>query len=466
MIFLCCLGQTRAAWAGPGDSTGTIPKRVEVQTIDIDGNRRTKPAIIQRELPFSVGDTLAVGALEELRHTAQQTVYNTRLFQSVSVDYRIDAAHQHVRFHIAVEERWYWFLFPHFELVDRNFNEWWANQNRDFSRTEYGVKGYLENLRGRNEKLSVKAITGYNNRLELSYRIPFFKWEDKLGASIGFEHQTRREIQLRTRNNQQDFFGDVGGVLQWETQAKLDLSYRRNLFNRHHFSLGYRSVRVRDTVTTLNEDFFATQGSQQEFVDLRYSFTRDHRDVQAYPLEGSYLKASIRQMGIGVFNDVALTQVTLSRKDYLKLEKDLFLAGRYELSWLGPGEQPFSQPNGLGYDESFVRGYDLYVIDGQQYGLFKSALRWRAYSKEWRLDFMPLDQFKVMPVAFYPKAYFDAGYVRDHFDTGSGGLANSGLAGGGLGMDIVTFYDIVYRLEYSWNVRGENGLFVYFAVGI
>jgi hypothetical protein len=39
-------------------------------------------------------------------------------------------------------------------------------------------------------------------------------------------------------------------------------------------------------------------------------------------------------------------------------------------------------------------------------------------------------------------------------------LSNRYLFGGGIGLDIVTYYDLVIRLEYSMNDRAETGFFI------
>ena len=38
-------------------------------------------------------------------------------------------------------------------------------------------------------------------------------------------------------------------------------------------------------------------------------------------------------------------------------------------------------------------------------------------------------------------------------------LVNSFLYTGGFGIDVVTFYDLVFRFEYSFNQLGQSGLF-------
>ena len=65
-----------------------------------------------------------------------------------------------------------------------------------------------------------------------------------------------------------------------------------------------------------------------------------------------------------------------------------------------------------------------------------------------------------VPFAFYGKTYADAGYsyIKRQFDTR---LNNRLLYSGGIGLDIVTLYDISFRIEYSFNQLGENGLFLH-----
>jgi hypothetical protein len=45
-------------------------------------------------------------------------------------------------------------------------------------------------------------------------------------------------------------------------------------------------------------------------------------------------------------------------------------------------------------------------------------------------------------------------------------LPDSFLRGIGAGIDIVTYYDKVMRLEYSVNGWGESGIFIHFIAGI
>jgi hypothetical protein len=41
-------------------------------------------------------------------------------------------------------------------------------------------------------------------------------------------------------------------------------------------------------------------------------------------------------------------------------------------------------------------------------------------------------------------------------------MSNSFLYGTGVGLDFVTYYDKVFRFEYSVNAKGEGGIFIHF----
>ena len=76
---------------------------------------------------------------------------------------------------------------------------------------------------------------------------------------------------------------------------------------------------------------------------------------------------------------------------------------------------------------------------------------------------MPIEQFSYVPVALYLKAYFDFGYVTNYnryeelnINTR---LSNRMLMGGGLGIDLVTMYDNVFRFEYTFTREGTHGFF-------
>ena len=80
--------------------------------------------------------------------------------------------------------------------------------------------------------------------------------------------------------------------------------------------------------------------------------------------------------------------------------------------------------------------------------------------------FISTEKFNKLFYAFYMNVYADLGYVVDNRNINTNPLANDILTGYGVGLDFVTYYDFVLRLEYSFNKMGESGFFISFMPSI
>jgi hypothetical protein len=110
-----------------------------------------------------------------------------------------------------------------------------------------------------------------------------------------------------------------------------------------------------------------------------------------------------------------------------------------------------------------MRGYELYVIDGQGYGLSRNTLKLEVFNTVRQLRFIPISQFRTFPVAMYLTAFSDFAYIKDdYFQEKSNFLTNKLIYSAGFGADFVTFYNLVLRFSYAWNSRGEGGFFFNF----
>jgi hypothetical protein len=65
-----------------------------------------------------------------------------------------------------------------------------------------------------------------------------------------------------------------------------------------------------------------------------------------------------------------------------------------------------------------------------------------------------------IPFRIYATAFTDYGYAYNA-DFKANSLVNRMLYSGGFGLDLVTFYDLNFRLDYSFNQLGQNGLFLH-----
>ncbi|MGI9542768.1 MAG: POTRA domain-containing protein, partial [Cyclobacteriaceae bacterium] len=141
---------------------------VKIDKIFLLGNKKTKDHIILRELNVKVGDLINRSDLDLTLERDREKIINTRLFLDAKISV-ISLSERVVDIVVQVSERWYIFPIPIFQLADRNFNEWWVNQNRDLSRVNYGMKFYHRNFRGRGERLKLTAQFGFTKVFGMSY---------------------------------------------------------------------------------------------------------------------------------------------------------------------------------------------------------------------------------------------------------------------------------------------------------
>jgi outer membrane protein assembly factor BamA len=103
------------------DSTNTGKARIG--TISIIGNKKTKPAIILREIPFHTGEEYSLAELVKKFEIARKQLLNTSLFTRVTVAAKNITA-EAIDIEVEVRERNYLFPLPYFRPVDRNLNQW------------------------------------------------------------------------------------------------------------------------------------------------------------------------------------------------------------------------------------------------------------------------------------------------------------------------------------------------------
>jgi hypothetical protein len=120
----------------------------------------------------------------------------------------------------------------------------------------------------------------------------------------------------------------------------------------------------------------------------------------------------------------------------------------------------FNSAFGIGRD--FVRGYEYYLINGQHYFYEKANIKYNFLPERvFRMPYPKSEKFNKLPFAAYINIFFDAGYVKDYFYFTQNTLSNKLLYGYGTGLDLVTYYDLVLRIEFSINHKNENGFYLH-----
>lgn len=445
-------------WQGP-ILTDSTHREIEVDRIFIIGNRLTRDHIILRELSLHSGDHVAREELAEVIEKDRKKLYNTRLFNTVEIR-PVELVAGKVDLLINLDERWYTFPAPIFELSDRNFNEWWQNYNHDFRRINYGLRLYQFNMRGRNETLRATMQLGFQRIFSLSYRVPYIDKKQKHGLIFDFDFQESKNIAYRTFEHKLLYLRSRE-LLQETRGGGISYTYRNSFYNTHAFKVEYRKTTVADTVLQLNDNYFGPEKSVQRFFMLTYLFTADHRDIGAYPLNGSHLQIRVEQKGLGIYDDVHRTAITAGYARFIPL-KHKFYFSNYTNGYISfPQNQPYNQYGALGYRSQILRGYEIYVIEGPMYLINKTTFKKLLFAKTYRWEAWPIEQFRHLPIAIYIKSFADVGMVKGYPHYANNTLLTDKLlVGAGGGFDIVSSYDVVLRLEYTFNHTGKGGFFL------
>ncbi len=442
----------------------SVREYVQIGRIVVIGNKRTKKGVILREMQVNSGDVFETSDLKVALQEDEKRILNTRLFHTVKLTL-LPSSMGVSEVLIEVSERWYFFPVPIFELVDRNFNDWWTNRNRDLSRTNYGVKLYQKNTTGMNDALRVTLQFGFTKEFGVQYNLPYLDKTKRHGVFVLANYSENKNIAWRTVDHVPEFYESENKLLI-RRRFGAGYQFRNSFYVTHNVFLTYNNNTIDDSVAVLNPNYFTDGALRQEYFNLTYRFRIDRRDYTGYALEGHWLDASITKQGLGIYGDVDQTVVNFEMARYAGLGKNFYLANYTSALLSTPDEQPYSMYNALGYNSSMIRGYELYLVEGQHYFVNRTTIKKQLLSTKFYVKPIPVEQFRHIPLAIYLKGYFDMGYVQNLERYQESGvntlLANRYLFGTGLGLDIVTAYDLVVRTEYSWNREGESGFFLHF----
>ncbi|HEY1202811.1 MAG TPA: POTRA domain-containing protein [Niastella sp.] len=435
-------------------NTNNAPTPFVVGEIIIEGNKRTKPYIIERELPFKRGDFINLPELVKGFEISRQQLMNTTLFNEVIISLKSFRGYM-VDILIQVKERWYIFPIPYLKPVDRNLNEW-AKQGYSVDRINYGFKFTYNNFTGRNDKLKLWLITGYTQQLQFQYDQPYADRTLKHGYKIGFTYSFNREINYATIDNQQVFVDSLQkGIRQWS--GHIDYTYRPGLRTTHLVSLSYTHQSVDPRINELNPKYYGAYRSEVSFPELTYNISYVNVDYKPFPLTGWLADGTVSKRGYN--REMNQWQVSGRASKGWALGKKTF----YGLQGVGMLRFPFSQPyinqRMFGYGDMYLRGLEKYVIDGAAGFLVRNSFRQQILTFSVP-TYIKSNSHDRIPFRIYARLFGDAGYSYNQNFTNNS-LTNHALYTGGVGVDIVSFYDFVLRLDYSFNQLGQNGLFLH-----
>lgn len=459
-LFLILISLTGASICSYGQ-TITVPTNVcayskTINSIRIEGNKKTISTLILRELSIKLGDSVSNASLEKLLLLNYQRLYNLNIFTEIHFTAEIE--NEGVAIIIQVKEQW--FLLPQadIQLADRNINVWWKEQNHDLSRINVGLYLVHKNLTGRMDRLSTSMHLGYTQQFATSYFRPYIDRQQKQGIGLSIGYSRSKELAYTTINNKLRFVRHDNDFLYQNFFSTLSWYYRAAYHTRHIVNLGYNAYRIGDTILQLNQDFFENKSKELQYVELSYRYEYNGVDNWNYPRKGIKIIGNLgARMGIKGMDQQAFLGMELGCYERIK--------NRWYSSLVFRGRATFAQDQGyflqaaLGYKSNYVRGYEYYVVEANQFAIARLSLKYEAMRRQYH--HLPFQYLPELPIWVYPKLFFDVGYASNPMVINNNNFANSLLYSFGFGIDVITAYDLKLRIEFAYNHLAENGLYLH-----
>ena len=439
-----------------------------VLEIKITGNKKTKDFVILKELVFKKGDVFDIqksNDLEKRLETSTNRVLNLNLFNQVKIIPQLSKTVDSNGYviHIAVIEKRFIWPLPLIEFSDRNFNVW---SDLDFNpaRTNYGLFVDQYNVFGRNHTMKTRIKTGYNNQVGVEYRIPFLGPKSPWGLMAQIDYNSQNEVWYQTRNDSLQFFKNGENDLVSSTTAKLEFSKRIDPFVSVFVNINHEYGELYNAVP--RAEYFTNSSKNQHLTGIKLRTNHDTRDNIFFPLTGLFLSPQVSlQRYHNIQTDFNLS-FDLKVQRFFKIRPKLYSAFSISSQINTLRSRGYHDRKQLGYDKT-VRGFEHYVVEGYFGTKATAALRYQIIDKpNIRLNFVPFENYKNLPLRVYLESFVDGGYASDIQTDKSNELPNQIIYSGGAGLNFLFYNDKIFRIEYSLNSLKDGGLFVHFQKAI
>jgi len=460
----------------------TIPQSfLTISGVEITGNKLTRDRIIIRELDFKIGDSMAnfpLGGkfgMGEAKYNSKDSselhlrmkysrdnVINTKLFLTVNFTLKQKQDNRYTLL-IDVTERHYWWIFPIVKLEAPNFNEW----IRDPSWSDLSMGAFFShnNLWGKSHQTSIAAYFGKSYSFLLGYYIPWIGKGEKVGMLLAAAYRNLYTVEYGSFENNRQMLYDYNSLQ--EVRAAAAFTFRPGLYNYATVKVTGSYIGISDSLYQLDTNFLAGKAKENISLSLYIDYYYDSRNNKSYPLQGNLLRVFIDKQGLGIFDrELDLFYYGIDFHFYQKIGKRFYVAEMVKAVNSTGENYPYYYQQSLTANKNFIRGFDLYTVKGDQMYYFRSNIKYELVKpsvKKAKKD--TKNKFKNLQYAFYLNVFGDAGYVRNKFTTDNP-LNNKMLFSAGIGIDFVTYYDLVLRFEYAFTSVPSNGFFFGFGMPI
>ncbi|MBK9109417.1 MAG: hypothetical protein IPM92_13860 [Saprospiraceae bacterium] len=423
---------------------------------------KTKEWYLLREIRYESGDTFRFKDLQKVSLQIESDLRKTNLFTYIKIQPLIDYADKNfVSFSIEVHENW--FIYPSLiaELADRNFNVWWNEYNRSLKRINLGLALQHINFTGVNDDFQVKYHFGYTNRFVLKYLRPALSKKSKFGIGLAYYYTEYKETPVISQNNKQIFVKDGSNPLFIKREITANALFKFNKFWNFELASGHHHNSFQNIFSKTYPDFFLNAAEQQVYTQFTLLAQFANLDHRLRPSRGFLTTSSLRQVGIPIWQAYNFTSFSQDIKAARKIGKHFYMetafSGRVGIN---RAKRPYNLYKGLGYSDTNISGYELYVIDGLDYFYLNNQIRFHLTSLQWNF-FRILKNEPILRI----KTDIDISlqgnmaYVNDPFFNEQNDLVNTMLYSTGIGLNFTVNDLVEFNVYYSINHISERGLY-------
>lgn len=431
-----------------------------IKEISIRGNNKTKEEYILRELEININDSISINSLNSIIDRLKSNLLKTGLFNFVNI--KTKTQNNNLTLSIKVEERWYIWPYPILEYAHRNFPAWL--KEKDISRTNYGLFVTKYNCRGRNETFKIKARFGYREQFGFNYDIPNLNKKKTIGIKLATDYFRQKQFTSNIVHNSPTYTTSEKYIYK-QNRNTLVLSYRPQYNFFHYITLTHNKFIFDNKLISSNKNFLPIPNSSPDFLYFNYTFLFENLDLLSYPTNGFMTKINLNYTR-------TLTQNYNSKNIdfeiglYKEISDRFYFSQNTKISTKKENiTNIFSEI--ITDNNNYIRGFEYYLIKGNNYYVGKTSIRYEIIPYSiMELPIINLSQFKKVHYAVYIGAFYDFGYYQNNTLYKENSLMNQYLYSTGIGIDFVTYYDKILRIEFAYNKMNEAGIFIHFGAPI
>lgn len=396
-----------------------------IHDIKILGNEKTESETILRELKTIPGIVTSKAQLI----ADEKRVFSLGLFSDVKFYIRQENEKNYLL--IFVRESWYIWPVPFIDIIDR-----------DWKKLTYGLNLSIQNLTGKNDKLSLGISLGYDPRFDFNY---FHPWIDKkydLSFFYKFSFQKRKNKSLLANMDSENY--DEKYILN-----EVGLGKRFDLYNTFNIHLGFEYVQVPEylPLRTISES-----GIDRSII-FQADYILDTRDFTAYPRKGTNLVLSLRKIGLGE-SESNYNVFALELKQIVSYKNFILFFRNYTRNLSG-NVLPYYSNSFIGYKER-IRGHFNQVYEAHSMNVATFELRYPLIEQFlFYFDLLGIPKSLTtynFSIDFH--FFFDSGFMWNNYDIIRNNKSING-AGFGFSILVLPYRAINFEIEFNSQKKAE-----------